>query len=723
MKCKYPLLIILIFFQLNSVFAQETSLEPNREFRAVWLTTVFNLDWPKTSGAEAQKAELMKLFDELKEAKLNAVLFQVRSECDALYNSSKEPWSRYLSGGAQGQDPGYDPLAFAVEEAHKRGLELHAWVNPFRVNASKASDFSQDHISNTRPDWMLEFSDGGKIINPGIPEAREYIASVVEEIVQNYAVDGVHFDDYFYPYSGTTNEDAETYEAYGQDFEDIGDWRRHNINETVRLTNQAIKAIKPGVRFGISPFGIWKSGVPEGITGMSAYSAIYADALHWLEQQTIDYATPQLYWKIGGQQDFNKLLVWWAEQAKMANRHLYAGHTLNDITGPGARVAEQQGMRSIAIMESNPELWVPKKHPNARIAAQSAQEVLNQIAIVRENRADNALGSVLFRSAFLQANPHGFIDMLKEKTFIYPAAPPAMEWIEEAPPAAPLNLSVQFEEANGDNVLSWNRGEGNTHDFKRYLLYQLPAASLEGAMPEGAVRALVSSEENIIKAEELPFGTSYWGVAELGELNNESALSNVISLENIARPAITLPAEQESHSADQFARFEWGNHQGVQSYHYQWAGDAEFADILEENDVLPSSSTARLFNNLSTGNTYYFRLRARNASGWSEWSAVYLVEIGSGITGIKHSELISSLKVYPNPAEEDVFVAINIEKPTNVKVELISLTGQDKAQIVNSLYEKGNYKIKVKKEWVGSGIFLLVVQVDDFLYNYKMIFN
>lgn len=723
MKYKYLLLVILIIFSFSDAIAQDASSQPNREFRAVWLTTVFNLDWPKTSGAEAQKAELIKLFDELKEARLNAVLLQVRSECDALYNSSKEPWSRYLSGGIQGQDPGYDPLAFAIEEAHKRGLELHAWINPFRVNASKTSNFSPDHISNTRPEWMLEFSGGGKIINPGIPEAREYIASVVEEIVQNYAVDGVHFDDYFYPYSGTTDEDAEAYASHGEGFEDVGNWRRHNINETVRLTNEAIKGAKPGVRFGISPFGIWKSGVPEGITGMSAYSNIYADALHWLEHQTIDYATPQLYWKIGGQQDFNKLLVWWAKQAKMAGRHLYAGHTLNDITGTGARVAGQEGMRSIAIMESNPDLWAPKKHANARVAAQSAEEVLNQIAIVRENREENALGSVFFRSAFLQDNPHGFTDMLKEKTYVYPAAPPAMEWIKEAPPAAPLDFSVQFEEESSHNVLNWTRSEDNVHDFKRYLIYRLPGASVDGEIPDGSVRAMVSSEESIIKAEELPFGTSYWGVTELGELNHESALSNIISLENIARPAIVLPKEQETLTANNFARFEWESHEGFLSYHYQWAEDEEFTTILEEDEYLSSSTTASLFNNLTIGSRYYFRIRARNASGWSGWSAAYSIEIGSGVTGIDKSELISSLKVYPNPSEKDVFVDIKIEKPTNVRVELLSLTGQVKAQVIDAGYKAGDYKIRVNKGLVGPGFFLLVVRLDDAHYNYKIVFN
>src|SRR5690606_14472720 len=260
--------------------------------------------------------------------------------------------SRWLTG-VQGQDPGYDALAFAIEEAHKRGLELHAWINPFRVNASTsaATVYSEDHISNTNPELLLEYASGQKIINPGLPEAREYVVSVVEEITQNYDIDGIHFDDYFYPYSGTADEDLSTFEVHGDGFDNIGDWRRHNVNETVRQVYEAIKIIKPGVRFGISPFGIWKNGVPEGIVGMDAYNVIYADAIHWIETQTIDYITPQLYWPIGGGQDFKKLLEWWAENATSASRHLYAGHTLNEITSSGDRIGGD-GMRSIGMMES-----------------------------------------------------------------------------------------------------------------------------------------------------------------------------------------------------------------------------------------------------------------------------------------------------------------------------------------------------------------------------------
>jgi uncharacterized lipoprotein YddW (UPF0748 family) len=723
MKHIYSLFFVLALFSGRVAYAQDPPLQPNREFRAVWVSTVFKLDWPKANDQQTQKNELIKLFDEIKAANQNAVLLQVRTESDAIYNSSKEPWSRYLTG-VQGQDPGYDPLAFAIEEAHKRGLELHAWINPFRVNASTTAtiEYSQDHISNTRPEWMLEYSSGSKIINPGIPEARQYVASVVEEIVQNYAVDGIHFDDYFYSYSGTTTEDAETYAAHGEGFTDVGDWRRHNINETIRLTYETIKTHKPQVRFGVSPFGIWKSGTPEGIVGMSAYSNIYADALQWLDAKTVDYITPQLYWPIGGQQDFRKLLVWWAEQAFAAGRHLYAGHTLNEITSPGGRRAGEL-MNSIGMMEEQASIQGTGKDNTATISAQTAHEVLNQIAIVREHRDKNALGSVFFRASFLTANPHGFTDLLKQKTYIYPAAPPVMEWIEGDQPAVPQELSVQLNEATGDYVLSWSRNAENTHDFKRYLLYSLDAAPADAAsIPNGSVRALTTAEEVVIPTADLPFGTTYWVVTELGTANHQSELSNVVTIENNIVPVFSKPLQQQTVTTDLFARFEWESQPGIMAYHYQWASDEQFTDILQEDSALAPTYTAKLFNNLRKGSTYYMRIRAQNASGWSDWSQTYKVTVG-GVTAIEDSKVISKLEVFPVPSESDVLVDMRIIKPTKVTVDLISLTGGNKVRLVDEKYFPGTHQLNLSKQQAGAGFFIMVIRLDDYQQNFKVIFQ
>ncbi len=482
-----------------TTFAQE---QPNREFRGVWVATVANLDWPKPGdSAAAQKLALQRMFDKIKDANLNVVFFQVRTECDAFYKSSREPWSRYLTG-TQGKAPEYDPLAFAIEEAHKRGLELHAWFNPYRVNSSPAANvpFAANHISKTKPDWLLSFSNGKKILNPGLPEVREYVASVVREVAQNYDIDGVHFDDYFYPYpegtfKGISSEDAATFAKYGKKFKDVGDWRRDNVNETMRLVQLALKAARPEARFGVSPFGIWKTNVPAGIKGMDAYHAIYADPLTWLEKQYVDYLSPQLYWVIGGMQDYRKLLEWWSDKTHSASRHLYAGHSL---LAKGATEAE----------------------------------LPNQIDITRANQHRNALGAVIFRASNLTSNTLQSHNALKGNTFQAPAAPPAMQWKPGAKPAAPTGFAMVKDEKTGDYHVSWKRPSKNKHVFKRYMLYRSFTPVTQVAdLPDGALCAIPVSESFTIPASQVPAQTSYWAVTELSPGNVESELSNFVMLD------------------------------------------------------------------------------------------------------------------------------------------------------------------------------------------------
>ncbi|WP_083470366.1 glycoside hydrolase family 10 protein [Rufibacter tibetensis] len=489
---------------LLSLFPASAQQLPNREFRGVWVATVANLDWPvRGASAESQKAALRTMFDKIKEANLNVVFFQVRTECDAFYKSSNEPWSRFLTG-VQGKDPGYDPLAFAIEEAHARGLELHAWFNPYRVSTvPNPAVYNAQHVSKARPEWLLSFPNGKKILNPGLPEVRQYITSIIKEVTQNYDIDGVHFDDYFYPYPegtflGIAQEDAQTYRQYGADFTNIKDWRRHNVNETMRLVNAQIKALKPHVRFGVSPFGIWKNGEPAGTSGMDAYNAIYADALHWLDNHYLDYVTPQLYWAIGGRQDYRKLLYWWSEKAYNASRHLYPGH-----------IVHQTGF--------------------------TTEEVPHQIEITRSNQAKNALGSVIFRAANLEKNTHLISTSFKAATFRLPAAPPAMEWIGGKAPVAPSELTVTLNEATGNYEVKWTRHPGNTYPFKRYLLYTTSFMPATGALtPDGSVRAFTSSETVTIAAADVPSPTSFWAVTELSPSNMESALSNVVVMGSAA---------------------------------------------------------------------------------------------------------------------------------------------------------------------------------------------
>src|SRR3989339_1467603 len=248
--------LVLVVFLYANLFSQ--SIPPKREFRAAWIATVVNLDWPSSNvlTPAQQKQELIDLLDELKRDGINTIIFQIRTECDALYNSSIDPWSYWLTG-SQGSPPNpyYDPLEFAVEEAHKRGMELHAWFNPYRAVRSVGSfSISSQHLTYQHPDWILAFGNL-RILNPGLPQVRDYNTAVIMNVVRRYDIDGVHFDDYFYPYppDQITNEDAVTFAEYSRGFTNIADWRRDNVNQQIKQINDSIMAVKPYVKFGISP--------------------------------------------------------------------------------------------------------------------------------------------------------------------------------------------------------------------------------------------------------------------------------------------------------------------------------------------------------------------------------------------------------------------------------------------------------------------------------------
>jgi uncharacterized lipoprotein YddW (UPF0748 family) len=293
-----------------------------REFRGAWVATVYNLDWPTRPGlpAATQQAELRALLDRAASLHLNAILLQVRPASDALYLSTKEPWSEFLSGKA-GVSPGYDPLAFAIEQAHARGLELHAWINPFRAAVHANDKLPANHVAREHPEWVRRF--GKQLwIDPGEPKARAYVIDVITDIARRYDVDGIHLDDYFYPYplkSGAASfPDTSSWERHGlKSGLSRADWRRENINDFVHSMYHAVKATKPRLRVGISPFGIWRPGVPPTIkAGVDSYSQLFADSRKWLAEGWVDYLAPQLYWSIEpAKQSFPVLLDWWRAQS------------------------------------------------------------------------------------------------------------------------------------------------------------------------------------------------------------------------------------------------------------------------------------------------------------------------------------------------------------------------------------------------------------------------
>lgn len=402
--------------------AETVEVSHAREVRGAWIATVFNINWPSRSGldATAQQRELIALLDAAERAGLNAVFLQIRAEADAFYRSDLEPWSRFLTG-TQGRDPGYDPLSFAIDEAHARGLELHAWMNPYRALASAdASVAAASHVLRARPDVTVAY---GRYhwIDPGSEGGLSHTLAVIADVLERYDVDGVHFDDYFYPYpeAGVSFDDDASYAAYTSSGGTLGraDWRRDNVHRMVAAVHGLVAEARPDVRFGISPFGIYRPGMPSGISGLDPYDALYADPLEWMRQGWIDYLAPQLYWPTTRTaQAYGRLLDWWADQAVATGRTLLVGNYL-------------------AQLGSSSE-W-------------SLAEMRAQLDLTRAARDRMTRGNILYHAGPIVEDRLGIAEVLARDYYARPAATPALVDAEGSGPPAPLVTA-----AGADAVIS-----------------------------------------------------------------------------------------------------------------------------------------------------------------------------------------------------------------------------------------------------------------------------
>ena len=380
-----------------------------REARGLWVATVANIDWPSRSNltADQQRTELIDILDRAVGAGFNMIVLQVRPAGDAVYYSTIEPWAALLTG-TQGADPGYDPLEFAVQQAHARGLELHAWINPFRAgNTSDSTRFAATHLFRTRRDLIRVY--GSQLwMDPGEPDVREHSMRVIMDIVRRYDIDGLHADDYFYPYPPSGGvipfPDDSTYARYGGTLS-RADWRRANIDMFVERLYREVHAIKPTVKLGISPFGIWRPGNPPGVNGLDAYATIYADSRKWLRSGWVDYLAPQLYWAIAApQQSFPALLDWWLGENVM-NRHVWPGLA-------AYRVADGTS------------------------SAFTSEEIPNQIRATRTRSLVS--GHVLYNTTSTLKRASGALASdLAAELYDHTAVIPAVPWLDSAPPAPP----------------------------------------------------------------------------------------------------------------------------------------------------------------------------------------------------------------------------------------------------------------------------------------------
>jgi uncharacterized lipoprotein YddW (UPF0748 family) len=401
---KFSLLLFSLFFLSFFIGnAQEKATNPKNEFRAFWIATVVNIDWPKagTDAVDKQKADYLEILDTYKELNYNAVIVQIRSVGDAFYPSKFAPWSRYLTG-KEGQEPQpyYDPLAWMIEQAHQRGFEFHAWLNPYRATFdTKIETLSKEHDFFKHRDWMIKYGETGKekyYYNPALPEVQRHLTAVVEEVVKNYDIDAIHFDDYFYPYrvAGKVFNDSTSFKKYAYK-QSLEDWRRDNVNSFVKGIYYSIKKIKPWVQFGISPFGVWrnKSVDPRGSdtqAGQTNYDDLYADPIAWMEGKYIDYILPQLYWSIDHKTaSYAKLIKWWAENS--SNVNVYIGNGSYKIKS-----------------DSDKKWFVPGEIPN-------------QIDLTRNY--PNIQGNAYFSAKSFVNNNKDVATLLENNQYKYPAIP------------------------------------------------------------------------------------------------------------------------------------------------------------------------------------------------------------------------------------------------------------------------------------------------------------
>ncbi|MBS1734336.1 MAG: family 10 glycosylhydrolase [Bacteroidetes bacterium] len=394
-------LTLLLSILFLSIHSKAQPAPPKTEFRGVWIATITNLDWPAepTINSEQQKAQFIRLLDMHKRNGINAIVMQVRPASDAFYPSALEPWSQWLTG-IQGQAPVpyYDPLQFMIEETHKRGMEFHAWMNPYRaVFNIYNSSIAATHITRIHPEWFLNYGDK-KYFDPGNKEAQLYVTEVVKDVVTRYDIDAIHFDDYFYPYRipGKEFPDYATYSRYGNGMSRDA-WRRSNVDSIIELLSRSIKSIKKNCQFGISPFGVWRNSDRDPVNGsktigaQSNYDDLYADILLWLKKGWIDYVAPQLYWEIGHRNvDYSKLVDWWSQHTYGKNCYIGLG---------------------IYRAGSN-EAWRDKT------------QIPRQIEKLRST--PNIQGMIFFSSKTFEKNPYGWSDSLRLNYFSTPASTPKL---------------------------------------------------------------------------------------------------------------------------------------------------------------------------------------------------------------------------------------------------------------------------------------------------------
>lgn len=481
------ILVLLLFFQ-NILFSQ---LSPKREMRAAWISTVENIDWPSKPGLsdKQMKAEMITILDNLRSNNLNTVIFQIRPTADAYYKSTKEPASHWITG-TQGVAPGFDPLQLMIDEAGKRGMNVHVWLNPYRVQKDTVRDvLAKSHLFFKKPKLFVTYGKS-RYFNPGYQETRDFVSSVVGEIVRNYDIQAIHMDDYFYPYKITGQEfpDEEAFAKEPRQFKDKDNWRRDNVDLIIKQIRDTIIANKPEVEFGISPFGVWRNIAKDAdgsntVAGQTNYDDLYADILKWQKENWIDYVAPQLYWHIGfDKANFEVLAKWWASHKFGAN--VYVGH----------------GDYKISRTAKEPE-W------------RSPDQIVKQIEMIR--KMPNIDGSMHFTASNFLKKGDTLRKPLIENEYKYIAITPEANRITRIKPQTPTNaVAVQKGEKG---VLNWKAALND----KKYVIYRfLKGKITDFSNPENIYYV---TTETKLEVQNVDFDKYVYAVTALSQTQTESA--------------------------------------------------------------------------------------------------------------------------------------------------------------------------------------------------------
>ena len=565
---------------------------PKREFRSAWVATVWCLDWPSQgAGPTKQMAEMDRLLDSLQANNFNAVNFQVRSMCDAMYRSSIEPWSSYLTG-TRGQDPGFDPLQYVVEGCHKRGMECHAWVNPYRW--STGTNWNTAYDQELKEEGWLLTHGTTVILDPGQQRTIDRIVAVCKDIITNYDVDGILYDDYFYPSGIPADASAQDYgewQASGTTLS-FGDWRRDNVNRMVRAVYDMIQETRPEVRYGISPAGVAASsrsvadkyGVEPCPTGSDwQYNSIFSDPLAWISSQSIDYISPQVYWPFGhSSNDYGKISGWWGKIAAHFGRQVYISSSISGITNSSTEV--------------------------------QYKEYADEVEFNRTSSVDGNPGAIFYSCKYLYAfNRNSLAHYLKNTVFTRPALPPAMPWKEGYNPGAVQNL-----ERTG-NSICWDG-----YDNVRYSVYAFPN-TMNTATFAGQIDYLLGMTYE--PEYEIPsqFQQGYqFAVCVLDRVGNEWEPAFLIAeLEQLDNPVLISP--EDGATVDAPFNFVWHKVNKATSYDVEVAISPEFSSVLERVNVTDTTASVLLFKKLTHGEPYYWRVQSRADDYYSGVSEVRTV--------------------------------------------------------------------------------------------------